>query len=83
MAHWRERRLTGRGRPVAASSSVKPWTPWWSARLPEDGAPGALTTEQRTALELSMADRRAADPDAYRTELQSCVGEAIEGGALP
>lgn len=56
---------------------------WWSARLPEDGAPGALTAEQRTALELSMTGRRAADPDGYRAELQSCVGEAIEGGALP
>ena len=56
---------------------------WWSARLPEDGAPDALTAEQRTALELSMAERRAADPDRRRAELQGCVDEAIEGGALP
>lgn len=56
---------------------------WWSARLPEDGAPGALTAEQRTALELSMPERRVADPDKHRAELQACVGEAIEGGALP
>lgn len=56
---------------------------WWSARLPEDGAPDALTAEQRTALELSMPERRAADPDRRRAELQSCVDEAIDGGALP
>ena len=56
---------------------------WWSARLPDDGAPGALTTEQRTALELSLAERRTTDADKYRTELQSCVAEAIDGGALP
>ncbi len=56
---------------------------WWSARLPEDGAPGALTAEQRTALELSLPERRAADPDGHRAELQGCVDEAIEGGALP
>lgn len=56
---------------------------WWSARLPEDGAPGGLTAEQRTALEVSMPDRRTADPDGYRAELQGCVDEAIEGGALP
>ena len=56
---------------------------WWSARLPDDGAPGALTAEQRTALELSMPDRRAADPNGFLAELQSCVDEAIEGGALP
>ena len=56
---------------------------WWTARLPEDGTPGALTAEQRTRLELSMAERKAADPDAYRAELGSCVDEAIEGGALP
>jgi hypothetical protein len=56
---------------------------WWSAKLPEDGAPDALTAEQRTRLETSMAERKAADPDAYRVELQSCVSEAIDGGALP
>ena len=56
---------------------------WWSARLPEEGASDALTAEQRTALELSMPERRAADPDQHRTELQGCVDEAIAGGALP
>ena len=56
---------------------------WWSARLPEDGSPDALTAEQRTQLELSMSERKATDPDAYRVELQSCVREAIDGGALP
>jgi len=56
---------------------------WWSARLPEDDAPGALTAEQRAGLEASMAERKTADPEGYRAELQSCVGEAIEGGALP
>jgi len=56
---------------------------WWTARLPEEGAPGAFAEEQRRALDASMPGRKAADPDAYRAELQSCVGEAIEGGALP
>ena len=56
---------------------------WWSVRLPEDGAPGALTAEQRAVLEASMPERRTADPDKYTAELQSCVDEAIEGGALP
>lgn len=56
---------------------------WWSAKLPEEGSPEALTVEQRAALELSMPERKASDPDAYRAELQSCVGEAIDGGALP
>jgi hypothetical protein len=56
---------------------------WWSERLPEEGAPGALTAEQRTALELSIPERRTADPVTSREELQSCVDEAIEGGALP
>ena len=56
---------------------------WWSARLPEDGAPGALTAEQRTALELSLAERRTTEADDYQTELQSCADEAIDGGALP
>jgi hypothetical protein len=56
---------------------------WWAARLAEDGAPGALTAEQRAALEASMPARKAADPDKHRTELQGCVGEAIDGGALP
>ncbi|NJC40282.1 hypothetical protein GGQ87_000540 [Brevundimonas alba] len=56
---------------------------WWSARLPEEGSAEALSTEQRTQLELSMPERKAADPDAYRAELQSCVREAIDGGALP
>jgi hypothetical protein len=56
---------------------------WWNARLPDDGEPGALTREQRTALELSMADRKAADPERYTAELRSCVSEAIDGGALP
>jgi hypothetical protein len=56
---------------------------WWDERLPEAGAPGALTEEQRTALEASMPARRAADPDKHRAELQGCVNEAIDGGALP
>ena len=56
---------------------------WWSAKLPEEAAADALTEEQRAALEASMPARKAADPDAYRAELQSCVNEAIDGGALP
>lgn len=56
---------------------------WWTARLPEEKAPEALTTEQRRALEASLPERKAADPDGYRAELQSCVDEAIAGGALP
>lgn len=56
---------------------------WWLGRLPEDGTPEAWSEEQRHALEASMAGRKAADPDGYRAELQSCVDEAIEGGALP
>lgn len=56
---------------------------WWTARLPEDGTPEAWSAEQRQALAASMPARKAADPEAYRAELQSCVGEAIEGGALP
>jgi len=48
------------------------------ARLPE-----AWFEEQRQALAASMAGRKAADPGAYRVELQSCVDEAIEGGAVP
>ena len=56
---------------------------WWETRLPEDGASGALTAEQREALEASMQDRRMADPEKHTAELQSCVDEAIEGGALP
>ena len=56
---------------------------WWSAKLREDGTAGAWTAEQRTRLELSMPERKAADPEAYRAELRSCVDEAIEGGALP
>lgn len=56
---------------------------WWTARLPEEGSPGAFTEEQRLALDASMTGRKAADPDAYRAELQACVAEAIEGGALP
>ncbi len=56
---------------------------WWTARLPEDGAPEAWSPEQRTRLGLSMPERKAADPEAYRAELQSCVDEAIDGGALP
>ena len=56
---------------------------WWTARLPEDGAPDALSEEQRRALEASLTERKAADPDGYRVELQSCVDEAIDGGALP
>jgi len=56
---------------------------WWSAKLPEDGTSEAWTEEQRARLELSMVKRKAADPDAYRAELQSCVDEAIDGGALP
>lgn len=56
---------------------------WWTARLPDDGAPEALSEEQRRALEASLTERKAADPDGYRVELQSCVDEAIDGGALP
>ncbi|HYC74374.1 hypothetical protein [Brevundimonas sp.] len=56
---------------------------WWTAKLPEDGTAEAWTGEQRTRLELSMAERKAADPEAFQAELQSCVDEAIEGGALP
>jgi hypothetical protein len=56
---------------------------WWTARLPENEAPGAWSEEQRQALAASMPARKTADPDAYRAELQSCVDEAIEGGALP
>lgn len=56
---------------------------WWTARLPEEGTPEALTEEQRQALDASMPGRKAADPDRYRAELQSCVNEAIAGGALP
>ena len=56
---------------------------WWSERLPNDSAPGALTAEQREALEASMPERRAADPARHAIELQSCFDEAIEGGALP
>lgn len=56
---------------------------WWTARLPEDGTPEALNAEQRTRLELSIGERKAADPETYRAELQSCVDEAIDGGALP
>lgn len=56
---------------------------WWTARLPEEGSPGAFTEEQRLALDASMPGRKVADPDAYRTELQGCAAEAIEGGALP
>lgn len=56
---------------------------WWTARLPEEGAPEAVTEEQRQVLDASMPGRKAADPDGYRAELQSCVNEAIEGGALP
>lgn len=55
---------------------------WWVARLPPEDV-AALSTEQRAALEASMATRRDADPEAYRANLQSCVDEAIEGGALP
>jgi hypothetical protein len=56
---------------------------WWTARLPGEGSSEALTGEQRAALDASMPGRKAADPDAYRTELRACVAEAIEGGALP
>ncbi len=56
---------------------------WWTARLPEEGSSEALTGEQRAALDASMPGRKAADPDAYRVELQGCAAEAIQGGALP
>lgn len=56
---------------------------WWTARLPEDGTPGALSEEQRAALAASMADRKAADPERYQAELKSCVEEAIDAGAVP
>lgn len=56
---------------------------WWMARLPEDGAPGAWSEEQRRAFAASMPARKTADPEGYTAELQSCVDEAIEGGALP
>lgn len=38
---------------------------WWTARLPEEGAPEAWNGEQRARLALSMPERKAADPDAY------------------
>ena len=56
---------------------------WWTARLPGETDPGAWTEEQRARLALSMPERKAADPEAFRAELQACVDEAIEGGALP
>ena len=56
---------------------------WWMARLPEDDAPGAWSEEQRQAFAASMPARKTADPEAYRAELQACVDEAIDGGALP
>ena len=56
---------------------------WWTAKLPEEGTADAWTEEQRARLQLSTAERKAADPEAYRAELRSCVDEAIEGGALP
>lgn len=56
---------------------------WWTAKLPEDGGAEALNADQRSRLELSMPGRKAADPDGYRAELQACVNEAIDGGALP
>ncbi|HYD27561.1 hypothetical protein [Brevundimonas sp.] len=56
---------------------------WWTAQLPEGDAPEAWSAERRERLALSMPERKAADPDAYTAELQSCVDEAIEGGALP
>lgn len=56
---------------------------WWTARLPKPSEPGALTEEQRTALVASMPARRTADADKYRAELQSCVAEAMDAGAVP
>lgn len=56
---------------------------WWAERLPEPGAPGALTEEQRTALVASMPARKAADPEKYQAELRSCVVEAMDAGAVP
>ena len=56
---------------------------WWTARLPDEGAPGALSEEQRRALVASTAALRDAEPERYRAELMSCTGEAIDGGALP
>lgn len=56
---------------------------WWDERTPEPGAPGALTREQRTALEQTLVERRAADPQRYEAELDACVKEAIDGDALP
>ncbi|GAA0650957.1 hypothetical protein [Brevundimonas lenta] len=56
---------------------------WWTDRLPEDASSGALSAEQRMALEASIVARKAVDPDKYRAELQSCADEAIDGGALP
>lgn len=71
-------RLTGR---VAGPS----WflRDWWSERLPQDGAPGALSEEQRREMEALIEARRTSDPERYRTELATCTDEAIEGGALP
>ncbi|MDP1913577.1 hypothetical protein [Brevundimonas sp.] len=56
---------------------------WWSARLPEDGAPEALSDEQRTALIAAMPDRKAADPEAFGAEREACLDEAIDAGAVP
>ncbi|WP_420472366.1 hypothetical protein [Brevundimonas sp. FT23042] len=56
---------------------------WWDERTPEPDAPGALTREQRTALEQVLIERRAADPQGFEAERSACVQEAIDGDALP
>lgn len=56
---------------------------WWQERTPEPGAPGALTPEQRTALEQAVVERKARDPEGHGAELGSCVDEAIDAGAVP
>ncbi len=56
---------------------------WWEERVPEAGKPGALTPEQRTALEQAITERKERDPQGHGVELGSCVDEAIDAGAVP
>lgn len=56
---------------------------WWEARLPEAGTRDALTPEQRTALEQTLTERKARDPQRHDAERGSCLDEAIDAGAVP
>lgn len=56
---------------------------WWAARLPEDGASGALTDEQRAALVAALPARKAAEPEGFQAERAACLQEAIDAGAVP